>query len=117
MNPVKCPVCYADAFGSPYFDRDVQFIQCPACGDFDAPETTVGLLLRDLSPLHRAILSFCLRHEARGETPLVLTDELTKNILQERKLPPPDEQEENLIRSVGKTLDSGETELPVDLSY
>jgi len=117
VNPIKCPVCCADAYGTPYFNRDVQFIQCPGCGDFDAPKTTVLLILRDLLPLQRALLSFCLRHEARGETPLVLDDERTKNILRERKLPPPDEQEENLIRAVGKTLDSGETELPVDLRY
>ena len=100
MNAVKCPVCRADAVGSPYHDRDVQFIQCPACGDFDVPETTDLLILRDLFPLQRAVLSFWIRREARGETRLVLTDELAKAILQERKLPPPDEQEENIIRAV-----------------
>ena len=118
MNTVKCPVCGADAVGSPYADRDVQFIECPACGNFDVPETTNLLILRELSPVQRAILSFWLRHEARGETPLVLRDELTKRVISEKKLPAPDEQEENLIQVLGrKTLESGEPQLAVDLRY
>jgi len=95
MHPVKCPVCGANAVGSPYPDRDVQFIECPACGAFDVPETTDLLIMRELSSVQRAILSFWLRHEARGKTPLVLTDELTKRVINEKKLPAPDEQEEN----------------------
>jgi hypothetical protein len=118
MNPVKCPVCGADAIGSPYPDRDVLFIECPACGVFDAPETTNLLILRDLAPVQRAVLSSWLRHEVRGEKPLVLTDELTKRVIKENKLPAPDEQEENLIAVVGqKTLESGEPQLTVDLRY
>jgi TIR domain len=117
MNPVKCPVCRANAVGSPYPDRDVHFIECPACGAFDVPKTTDLLILRELSQIQRAVLSFWLRHEARGKTPLVLTDELTKRVIKEKKLPDPDEQEENVIQAVGKTLESGEQQLAVDLRY
>jgi len=118
MNGVKCPVCGADANELPYADRVVQFIKCPRCGDFDLPKTTDVLILRELSPIQRAVLSFWLRHQHRGETPLVLTDELTKRVIKEEKLPAPDEQEENLIRVVGnKILESGETQLAVDLRY
>jgi|SRR5580700_820188 hypothetical protein len=87
MNAVKCPVCRADAVGSPYHDRDVQFIKCPACGDLDVPRTTDLLILRQLPLLKRAVLSFWLRHEARGEAPLVLTDELINRIIRESPLP------------------------------
>ncbi len=117
MIPVKCPVCGANAVGSSYSDRDVQFIECPACGAFDVPTTTDLLILRELPAGQRAVLSFWLRHEARGKTPLVLTDELTKRVIKEKKLPAPDEQEENLIQVVGKTLQSGEPHLAVDLRY
>jgi hypothetical protein len=117
MNPVKCPVCHANAVGSPYPDRDVHFIKCPACGAFGVPETTELLILRELPPVQRAVLSFWLRHEARGKTPLVLTDELIKRVIKEKKLPAPDEQEENLIQVVGKTVESGEAQLAVDLRY
>src|SRR5260370_31347595 len=75
------------------------------------------LIMRELSSVQRAILSFWLRHEARGKTPLVLTDELTKRVINEKKLPAPDEQEENLIQLVGKTLESGKPHLAVDLRY
>ena len=117
MSPVRCPVCGANAVGSPYPDRDVQFIKCPACGSFDVPKTTDLLILRELPAAQRAVLSFWLRHEARGKTPLVLTDELTKRLIKEKKLPVPDKQEENLIQIVGKTLESGEPHLAVDLRY
>jgi hypothetical protein len=118
MNPGKCPVCGADAVGSAYADRDVVFVDCPACGPFAVPETTDLLTLRDLTPVPRAILSFWLRHQARGKTPLLLTDELIKRVITEQKLPAPDEQEENLIQVIGtKIVESGEPQLAVDLRY
>jgi len=118
MNAVKCPVCGVDAVGTPYADRDVQFIECPACGAFDVPETTNLLFLRGLTAIQRAVLSFWLRHhhKPRGETPLVLDDELTKRVIKEQKLPAPDEQEENLIQLIGKSVESGEPRY-VDLRY
>jgi hypothetical protein len=42
---------------------------------------------------------------------------LTKRVINEKKLPAPDEQEENLIQLVGKTLESGQPHLAVDLRY
>jgi TIR domain-containing protein len=117
MNPVKCPICRADAFGMPYHDRVVQFIECPACGSFDVPETTDLLILRELNPDQRGVLSFWLRHAVRGEKPLVLTDELTKRVLKETKLPAPDEQEERLIQAAGDAVEGGKGDLSCDLRY
>jgi hypothetical protein len=114
MNSDKCPICSANAAGSPYPDRDVLFIKCPACGAFDVPEITGVLILRELSIVQRAVLSFWLRNQARGKMPLVLTDELIKRVITEEKLPAPDVQEENLIKLVGKTVERGE-QLGIDL--
>jgi len=71
----------ADAIGELLAANLFFRIKCPAGGDFDVPETTDLLILGELLPLQRAVLSFWLRRQARGETPLVLTDELTKNII------------------------------------
>ena len=102
MDSDNCRVCNAPAKVYPYPDRDAAFIDCPACGRFDVPETTALLILKGLRSVQRAILSFWLRHQQRGEDPLVLTDELTKRVLEETKLPTADEQEDNLVRLVGK---------------
>jgi len=117
MNAVKCPVCGVDARVVPYPDRRAQFVECPACGSFDVPETTVLLILRGLSGIERAVLSFWLRHQARGKGQLALNDELVKRIVKEEGLPPPDEQEENLIRIVGDALETGKTHVDADLRY
>jgi len=91
MAQGTCPVCGAEAKLTGYSDRIVDYVDCSRCLAIDIPETTKITLLADASPVQRATLSYWLHHQDRSGKPVVLTDELVKNVFSNEKLPAPDE--------------------------
>ena len=104
MNSPNCSVCTRAADSTQHADRVVRTIDCPACRTFDSPFTTEIALLDGLNARDRAVLRHWLRHEPRGDQPLVLSDDLVRTVLASHKLPFPDEWEESLIRAIGEEL-------------
>jgi len=117
MTADKCPVCLHDAQSSRYADKVVRNVDCPACGNFDSPHTTEVTLLAGLKPDQRAILRHWLRQAPREKEPLVLADDLVRTVLQNHRLPLPDEREDNLVMAVGRAFEAtGQSYLVLDLT-
>lgn len=104
MNSAKCPVCKTEAAvtAKPESVRTAT-VECRVCRVFDLPRTTQISVVDGLADRDRIILSNWLRHEPRGEGPLVLDDGLVRKVVREHHLPLPDEWDDNLIVAMGET--------------
>lgn len=99
---MQCPVCLTDGVTEYSDGRDVARVACHRCGEFEISGTARALLQSKFSEgVHRrALMSHRLRRMSVLKRPVVTSDSLDSFWTIDR-LPPPQEQSDDLILLIG----------------
>jgi len=114
MENNPCPICKKSAKIHREPIKDIAYVECPKCGNYEYQVITSLIIDLDSDYKSRTILSYWIHnHQINGY--LKLNPKLIEKVLHETVLPKPKEQADNFIQWIGnRTKEYGK---PIQVEY